>query len=107
MRGGTPMPDLRIYLDHAATTPVDPHVVEAMLPYFSDHFANPSSLYAGARATRQALDGARSRVADVLGARPSEIIFTSGGSESDNTAIKGVVWASRERGNHLITTQIE
>jgi cysteine desulfurase len=96
-----------IYLDHAATTPVDPRVVEAMLPYLSTHFGNPSSLYAQARTTRGALDTAHSTVAEALHARPSEVIFTSGGSESDNAAIKGVVWALRERGNHVITTAIE
>ncbi|MDB5057682.1 MAG: nifS [Chloroflexi bacterium] len=101
------MDDETIYLDHAATTPVDPRVVEAMIPYFTQHFGNASGLYAQARATRQALDAARNSVAERLGARPSEIIFTSGGSESDNAAIKGVAWASRDRGNHVITTSIE
>src|SRR5690348_7120451 len=101
------MQDETIYLDHAATTPVDPRVVEAMLPYFTTHFGNPSGLYAAARATRQALDSARGTVSHALAARPSEVIFTSGGSESDNAAIKGVVWAARERGNHIITTTIE
>lgn len=101
------MQDETIYLDHAATTPVDPRVVEAMLPYFTMYFGNPSSLYAAARATRQALDSARGTVSKALAARPSEVIFTSGGSESDNAAIKGVVWAARERGNHIITTAIE
>ncbi|MDB5076496.1 MAG: nifS [Chloroflexi bacterium] len=101
------MDDETIYLDHAATTPVDPRVVEAMIPYFTQHFGNASGLYAQARATRQALDSARNSVAERLGARPSEIIFTSGGSESDNAAIKGVAWASRDRGNHIITTSIE
>jgi cysteine desulfurase len=99
--------DETIYLDHAATTPVDPRAVEAMLPYFTTHFGNPSSIYAQARATRQALDSARSTVASMLHARPSEVIFTSGGSESDNAAIKGAVWAARDRGNHVITTAIE
>jgi len=101
------MQDEIVYLDHAATTPVDARVVEAMLPYLSASFGNPSSLYSLARSTRQALDGARGQVATVLGARPSEIVFTSGGTESDNAAIQGVVWAARERGNHVVTTQIE
>jgi cysteine desulfurase len=96
-----------IYLDHAATTPVDSRVVDAMIPYFTQHFGNPSGLYAQARMSRHGLDSARNTVASCLGARPNEIIFTSGGSESDNAAIKGVVWANRERGNHIITTTIE
>jgi cysteine desulfurase len=104
---GMPMQDEMIYLDHAATTPVDPRVVEAMLPYFTTDFGNPSGLYAQARAPRQALDKARATVAVLLGAKPSELIFTSGGSESDNAAIKGVVWAAGDRGTHVITTQIE
>jgi cysteine desulfurase len=101
------MQDEAIYLDHAATTPVDPRVIEAMLPYFAEQFGNPSSIYALARASRHALDAAHATVATALAARPSEIIFTSGGSESDNAAIKGVVWAARARGNHIITTTIE
>lgn len=96
-----------IYLDHAATTPVHPAVVEAMIPYFSDRFGNPSSIYSIAREARAALDAARDTVADILGARPNEIIFTSGGSESDNLAIKGVAFAQRKRGNHIITSAIE
>jgi len=96
-----------IYLDHAATTAVDPCVVEAMLPYFSERYGNPSSLYGEARLARQALDQARARTAALLGARPSEIIFTSGGSESDNAALKGAVWAANARGAHIITTAIE
>jgi cysteine desulfurase len=96
-----------IYLDHAATTPVDPRVLEAMIPYFTQQFGNPSGLYGLGRASRQALDAARASVAATLHARTSEIIFTSGGSESDNAAIKGVAWAAREHGNHIITTAIE
>ncbi len=101
------MIDDTIYLDHAATTPVDARVLDAMIPYFTEHFGNPSGLYGQARATRQALDNARASVAAILHAKPSEIVFTSGGSESDNAAIKGVAWASRERGNHVVTTAIE
>ncbi len=96
-----------IYLDHAATTPVHPQVLAAMLPYFSEKFGNASSVYAIARESRQALDRARETVANILGARPNEIIFTSGGSESDNLAIKGVAFARRAKGNHIITTAIE
>ncbi|MCL4459972.1 MAG: cysteine desulfurase NifS [Chloroflexi bacterium] len=96
-----------IYLDHAATTPVRPEVLEAMLPYFSEKFGNPSSVYALARESRKALDQARDTVADILGASAHEIIFTSGGTESDNLAIKGVAFANRDKGNHIITSQLE
>ena len=96
-----------IYLDHAATTPLDPRVVEAMLPYLSQHFGNPSSIYSLGRAARGALDRSREEVAAALGARPSEIVFTSGGTESDNTAIQGVAMARRDEGNHIITAATE
>ena len=78
-----------------------------MLPYFTNHFGNPSSIYSIARESKQAIDSARSKVAKALGAQPDEIYFTSGGSESDNWAIKGVAYANRKRGNHIITTKIE
>lgn len=97
----------RVYLDHAATTPVDPRVVDAMLPYFTEQWGNPSSVYEHGRRARRALDEARDTVAGVLGARPNEIIFTSCGSESDNLAIKGVAMAAQERGRHMITAQTE
>ncbi len=97
----------RIYLDHAATTPLDPRVLEAMLPYLADHWGNPSSLYAEAQEARKGLDGARRTVAGVLGCKPQELIFTSGGSESDNLALRGVAYAGRRRGNHIITSAIE
>ncbi len=96
-----------IYLDHAATTPVRPEVLAAMLPYWTDRAGNPSSVYQAGREARRAIDTAREEVSAVLGARPQEIIFTSGGTESDNAAIKGVALASRARGNHIITTKIE
>ncbi len=96
-----------IYMDHAATTAVDPSVVEAMLPYFSEKHGNPSSIYALGREAHQAMDNARQTVADILGAGPREIIFTSCGSESDNLAIRGVAFARREKGNHIITSSIE
>ena len=99
--------DETIYLDHTATTPVDPRVVDAMLPYLTTHFGNPSSIYTQARAPRQAIDRARATVAAARHCRPREVIFTSGGTESDNSAIKGTVWAARDRGNHVITTAIE
>jgi cysteine desulfurase len=100
------MPDT-IYLDHAATTPVRPEVVEAMLPYFGSQYGNPSSIYALGRDARQALDRVARTVAAVLHCRAAEITFTSCGSESDNLAIKGVAFALRDRGNHIVTTQIE
>lgn len=96
-----------VYLDHSATTAVHPKVVEAMLPYFTEKYGNPSSIYALGREARQAIDRARENVAGAIGAKPDEIIFTSGGTESDNLAIKGVAFASRSRGNHIITSQIE
>ncbi|HLI28182.1 MAG TPA: cysteine desulfurase NifS [Chloroflexota bacterium] len=96
-----------IYLDHAATTPVRPEVVEAMLPFFGSRYGNPSSIYGLGRDARAAVDWARDTVARVLHCRPAEILFTSCGTESDNLAIKGVAFALRDRGNHLITTQVE
>jgi cysteine desulfurase len=101
------MPDPRVYLDHAATTPTDPRVVEAMLPYLTDVWGNPSSIYFEAREARKGLDAARRNVAEVLGSRPTEIVFTSGGTESDNLALRGVAYGARRRGNHIITTAIE
>ena len=96
-----------VYMDHAATTPVRPEVVEAMLPYFSERFGNPSSLYALAREAKEAVEEARGRVAAAIGARPEEVFFTSGGTESDNWAVKGVAAALRKRGDHIITSAIE
>lgn len=96
-----------IYLDHAATTAVDAHVVEAMLPYFTDKFGNASSLYARGREAHDAMEEARRNVADILHADPQEIIFTSCGSESDNLALRGVGFAQRAKGNHIITSSIE
>ena len=84
----------RIYIDHAATTPPDPRVVDAMLPFLRDHWHNPSSIYVEAQYARQAIDEARAAVAAAIGASPDEIIFTSGGSESDSLALRGVVEAS-------------
>lgn len=96
-----------IYLDHAATTPLRPEALEAMLPYLSAHWGNPSSLHASGRRARQGLDEARETVAAAIGARPREIVFTSGGTEADNLAITGYAWAASARGRHLITTSIE
>ena len=98
-----------IYLDHAATTPTDPSVLAVMLPFFGECYGNPSSIYRLGRTSLQALDGARSTVAQVLGCTPREIVFTGGGSESDNLAIKGAALAQRERGkgHHIVTSAIE
>ena len=96
-----------IYLDHAATTPVKPAVMDAMRPYFTEHFGNPSSIYGIARESKKAIEATRAQVAKVLGAAPDEIYFTSGGSESDNWAIKGVAFANRKKGDHIITSAIE
>jgi cysteine desulfurase len=97
----------RIYLDHAATTPADHRVVEAMLPYFSDSFGNPSSIHSLGLETRTAVGEARERVASLIGAASDEIIFTSGGTEADNLAIKGAAAANAHRGRHVVTTRIE
>ncbi len=96
-----------IYMDHSATTYAKEEVVDAMLPYFTQHFGNPSSIYGIARESKQAIDTARAQVAKAVGALPDEVYFTSGGSESDNWAIKGVAYANRKRGTHIITTKIE
>ena len=96
-----------VYMDHAATTPVRPEALEAMLPYFTHRFGNASSLYTLAQESRRAVDEARESVARVLGCRTSEVVFTSGGSESDNTALKGAALALKQTGNHIITTSIE
>ncbi|MEW6228892.1 MAG: cysteine desulfurase NifS [Bacillota bacterium] len=96
-----------VYLDNAATTQPRQEVVEAMLPYLGERYGNPSSIYSIAREARAALDEAREKVARVLGADPREVVFTSGGTESDNTAIKGVAYANRDKGNHIITSAIE
>ncbi|MHB9133532.1 MAG: cysteine desulfurase family protein [Armatimonadota bacterium] len=96
-----------IYLDYAATTPLDPHVDEVMRRYGREIFGNPSSQHAAGRAARAAVDDARDLIADHLGARAAEIIFTCSGTEANNLAIKGVARAQRARGNHIITSAIE
>lgn len=96
-----------VYMDHAATTPVHPEVLPAMLPYFTEKFGNPSSIYSIAGVTRTAIEDARAKVAKAIGASPDEIYFTSGGTESDNWAIKGIAYANRKKGNHIITSAIE
>ena len=101
------MSERRAYLDHAATTRPAPEVVEAMLPYLSEHWHNPSSIYVEAQRAAQAIDEARATVAAWIGAQPEEIVFTSSGSESDNLALRGVLAASRARGRHLVTSTVE
>jgi cysteine desulfurase len=101
----------QIFLDHASTTKVDPEVLETMLPFFTTNFGNPSSIHAFGRDARETVDNARNQVANVLGARDNEIIFTAGGTESDNLAIKGVAYLNKDKrtnpGPHIITSTIE
>ena len=97
----------RIYLDYAATTPTHPEVVKAMLPYFTDAFGNPSSIYSCGQEAKGAVGEARVKVADLIGARDEEIVFTSGGTEADNFALKSVAFAKEGKGNHIITSSIE
>lgn len=96
-----------VYLDHSATTPVRPEVLAAMLPYYAGKFGNPSSIHRWGREARKAVDAGRSKIASLIGASPEEIVFTSGGTEADNLAIKGVAQAKKKQGNHLITSQLE
>ena len=96
-----------LYFDHAATTPVKSEVLQEMLPYFSQNFGNASSIYSVGRRSKKALDIARTRVAKAIGCTEKEVYFTSCGSESDNLAIKGVAYANREKGKHIITSKIE
>jgi cysteine desulfurase len=98
---------MAIYLDHAATSPLRPAVLEAMLPYLREHGGNPSSLHASGRRARQGVDEAREVIAEAIGAQPREIVFTGGGTEADNLAIKGVAWAGTPRGRHIVTTSVE
>ncbi len=97
----------RIYMDYAATTPMHPDVAETMKPYFTDNFGNPSSIHSYGRDARKAIDAARDNIAAFIGARPDEIIFTSGGTEADNFALEGVAFANEKKGNHIISTSIE
>jgi cysteine desulfurase len=97
----------RIYLDYAATTPTDEEVVKAMLPYFTDIFGNPSSIHSFGQQAKGAVEEGREKIASLLGAKCKEIIFTSGGTESNNLALKGVAYANRDKGNHIITSRIE
>ncbi len=98
---------MAIYLDHAATTPLHPEVLEAMLPYLTEHHGNPSSIHASGRRARQGLDEAREEIAALIGAKPREIVFTASGTEADNLAVKGVAWAASARGRHIVTSTVE
>ena len=97
----------RMYLDYAATTPVHPDVLKAILPYFTDTYGNPSSFHSFGQDAREAVEKARESVASLIGAKAEEIVFTSGGTEADNTALQGAASANEGRGNHIITTGIE
>ncbi len=97
----------RVYLDYAATTPTDPEVVKAMEPYFFDKFGNASSIHSFGQEAKKAIEDARDSVAKFLGADPSEIVFTSGGTESNNFALFGVAYALEKKGDHIITSAIE
>ncbi|HEX7574835.1 MAG TPA: cysteine desulfurase NifS [Candidatus Methanoperedens sp.] len=97
----------QVYMDHSATTAVDPAVIEAMLPYFSEKYGNPSSLYSIGRQSRKAVEESRQKIADLIGAKKEEIIFTGSGTESDNLAIKGIALKNRNIGDHIITSSIE
>lgn len=97
----------QIYFDNSATTKLDKKVLEEMIPYLTENYGNPSSIYKIGRENRKAVEEAREKVAKALNANPNEIYFTAGGSESDNTAIKGIAYANKEKGNHIITSKIE
>jgi len=97
----------RIYIDYAATTPTDPEVIKAMQPYLFEKFGNPSSIHSYGQEAKKALEDSRERLAKFLGAKAEEIIFTSGGTESNNTVIEGVAYALQSKGNHIITSAIE
>ena len=96
-----------IYLDNAATTPARPEVVEAMLPYFTENFGNPSTVYSLGQSNKEAITRAREIIANAIGAKTNEIYFTAGGSESDNWALKATADAYSAKGRHIITTKIE
>ena len=98
---------MAIYLDHAATSPLRPEVLEAMLPHLTTNAGNPSSLHATGRRARRAIDEARESIAGLIGAQPREIVFTAGGTEADNLAVKGAAWAATARGRHLVTSAVE
>jgi cysteine desulfurase len=97
----------QIYLDYNASTPVAPEAVEAMRPFFTEHYGNPSSLHWAGMPARNAVETARAQVARLLSSDPAEIVFTSGGTEANNHALKGVFFSKRDKGNHIITTAVE
>lgn len=97
----------KVYMDHAATTPTDVEVVKAMEPYFSLKYGNPNSIHSFGQEAREAVEEAREKIAHLIGANSSEIVFTTGGTEADNYAIKGIAWANQKKGNHIITSKIE
>ena len=97
----------RIYLDHSATTPLDPEVLQKMMPYFTEKFGNANSMHSFGQEGAYAVDEARRKIASLIGAKPTEIYFTSGGTEADNWAIKGMAMKMREKGNHIIVSSIE
>ena len=101
------MTERYVYMDHSATTAVDRSVLEAMLPFFSEHYGNPNSLHLWGRTARKAVNQAREKVASLIGADASEVIFTGGGSEADNLAIKGAASTRKDKGKHVITTAVE
>ena len=96
-----------IYLDYNATTPIDPQVAQAMLPYIHQHYGNPSSSHTIGVAAKKGVDHAREQLAEMLGSQVEEVVFTSGGTKSNNYAIKGVAGAYRNKGNHIITSSVE
>ena len=95
------------YFDHSATTPVDDKVLEVMIPYFCEEFGNPSSVYNIGKKNKEAINISRMKIANLFGCKVNEIYFTSGGSESDNMILKGIAFANKNKGNHIITTKIE
>jgi cysteine desulfurase len=97
----------QVYLDHSATTPTDPRVIEAMMPYFHQTYGNSSSAHSFGRKAEQAIEDSRETIATIFNCTPEEVIFTGGGSESDNLAVRGAAWSRRERGRHLLTTPVE
>src|SRR3990170_3905680 len=98
---------LPIYLDYNATTPHDPEVIKAMRPYLETHFGNPSSSHWYGKQAKEAVENARRQIAGLLNCGPEEVVFTSGGTEANNHAIRGIAFARRSRGNHIVTSSIE
>ncbi|MDO9573646.1 MAG: aminotransferase class V-fold PLP-dependent enzyme, partial [Candidatus Contubernalis sp.] len=97
----------QVYMDHSATTPVDPDVFKSTIPYYNDRFGNPSSIYSLGRDAKKAVGKAREQIASLINVSPGEIYFTSGGTEADNQAIISYMMTNQERGNHLITSAVE